>query len=71
METVTPEVIRTFLERLSRRYTGEAAIYLLGGSALCLVGSPRVTQDIDYTLGVVGPETELLQAALGDLAARM
>ena len=43
MEPVTVVNLRSFLQRLGERYPGSATIYLLGGSALCLLGSPRVT----------------------------
>jgi len=33
---------------LGKRYAREATLLLLGGSALCLLGSPRPTLDIDY-----------------------
>jgi len=40
--------IRAFLSALGNRYSRPAQLYLLGGSALCLLGSPRPTVDIDY-----------------------
>ncbi|RIK53012.1 MAG: hypothetical protein DCC57_09030 [Chloroflexi bacterium] len=40
--------IRTLLAEVGRRYTQPAQLFLLGGSALCLLGSPRPTLDIDY-----------------------
>lgn len=42
------EQIRNFLIALGERYPQSAQLYLLGGSALCLLGSPRPTIDIDY-----------------------
>ena len=51
MESVTAATLRTFLERLGERYQGSAALYLLGRSALCLLGNPRVTGDVDYAYG--------------------
>lgn len=41
MEPVTSEAIQEFLRRLGERYPGRGAIYLLGGNALLLLGSPR------------------------------
>lgn len=40
--------IHAFLTALGNRYPRPAQLYLLGGSALCLLGSPRPTLDIDY-----------------------
>ena len=39
----------TFLARLGERCDREARLYVLGGSALRLLGSPRETLDVDYT----------------------
>ncbi|MCJ7657866.1 MAG: DUF6036 family nucleotidyltransferase [Anaerolineales bacterium] len=41
------EEIRNFLNHLSQIYTQPVKLYLLGGSALCFLGSPRRTVDID------------------------
>ena len=43
------EEIRGFLFRLSQKYTQPVKLYLLGGSALSNMGSPRWTVDIDST----------------------
>ena len=61
MEDITQDVLRSFLTRLSERYDGPGSVYLLGGSALSLWGNPRVTLDIDYTLGSDLPDLECLQ----------
>ncbi len=50
MEAVTLERLRSFLERLGERYPGQGTLYLLGGCALQLLGNPRTTVDVDYTL---------------------
>lgn len=42
--------IQDFLKQLGARYSGTGSLYLLGGSALCLLGSARRTIDIDYTV---------------------
>jgi hypothetical protein len=47
MEPVTSEVLHEFFQRLSERYPGGGEFYLLGGSALCLLGNPRETLDVD------------------------
>lgn len=41
------EEIRNFLHRLSQQYSQPVKLYLLGGSALCFLGNPRRTVDID------------------------
>jgi hypothetical protein len=48
MESITPEKLHTFSRKLGQLYPGLVKLYLLGGSALCLSGNPRVTADIDY-----------------------
>jgi hypothetical protein len=50
MEPVSVVVLQAFLQRLGEIYTKPATIYLLGGSALCLLGNPRETLDVDYTI---------------------
>ncbi len=40
--------IRDFLEELGKHQKQASTLYLLGGSALCLLGSSRPTIDIDY-----------------------
>jgi hypothetical protein len=44
------EEIHNFLNRLSQQYSQPVKLYLLGGSALCILGSPRRTADIDFFL---------------------
>jgi Nucleotidyltransferase of unknown function (DUF6036) len=48
MAIIESNQIRSFLEELGRRYSEPATLFLLGGSALCLLGSTRPTLDIDY-----------------------
>lgn len=64
MEPVTSETIRAFLQRLSERYTQGGQFYLLGGSALCLLGSPRETRDIDYVADIAPEGQAQFQAAI-------
>jgi hypothetical protein len=40
--------IRRFLDALGKSFPESFRLYLLGGSALCLLGNPRPTLDIDY-----------------------
>jgi hypothetical protein len=69
-ELATAE-IQDFLQRLGDRYTGSGVLYLLGGGALCLMGSPRRTLDIDYTLEVPSGEADDLQTTIEVLAEEM
>lgn len=58
MESVTSLALQKFFERLGENIPAEETFYLLGGSALCLLGSPRETLDVDYFIEDVLPETE-------------
>lgn len=58
MEPVTPDILMTLLARLGEHCAQETRLYLLGGSALRLLGSPRETLDVDYT-AEAPPETVL------------
>ncbi len=71
MEPVTAVNLKSFLQRLGERYSGVATIYLLGGSALCLLGSPRVTQDVDYIVEVAPESAARFRVVLAELAAEM
>jgi len=57
MGIVVDKEIREFLSQLGERYPKPAKLYLLGGSALCLLGNPRRTVDIDYTIEVSVDQT--------------
>jgi Nucleotidyltransferase of unknown function (DUF6036) len=61
--------IQAFLKALGLRYPYSAQLYLLGGSALCLLGSPRPTLDIDY----VGDDLkkDALQKVMDEIAGEM
>jgi hypothetical protein len=48
METIAADQLYAFLTELGDRYARPATLVLLGGSALCLLGSDRPTLDIDY-----------------------
>ena len=71
MEPVTAVNLKSFLQRLGERYPGPATVYLLGGSALCLLGSPRATLDVDYTFEVAPEDAARFQAALTELGAEL
>ncbi len=69
-ELATTE-IQAFLQRLGERYPQAGRLYLLGGGALCLLGSPRRTLDIDYTVEVPPDEVAQLQATIETVAVEM
>lgn len=62
------EGINNFLQKLGQRYPFSGRIYLLGGGALCLLGNPRRTVDIDYTLDENDKHLEELKNAVYNLA---
>jgi len=68
MEPVTLIALQNLFKRLGERFSQPAIIYLLGGSALCLLGSPRETLDIDYSLESDNPN---LHAVLNQLAMEL
>ena len=68
MEPVTSDTLLTFLVRLGERCDRETRLYLLGGSALRLLGSPRETLDVDYTAGVPAEMAQAFQQAMTQLA---
>jgi hypothetical protein len=61
--------IRIFLSTLGDRYPHPAQLVLLGGSALCLLGSPRPTLDIDYVEDDLNKND--LQRTMEELAHQM
>jgi hypothetical protein len=71
MESVTSIVLRTFLKRLGELYPHPVEFYLLGGSALCLLGSPRETLDVDYTFESGPDQAQAFQTALEQLGVEM
>lgn len=71
MEPVTSDTLHAFLQRLGERYPGTGAFYLLRGSALCLLGNPRTTVDVDYTFELDAGSAEELEATVNELATEM
>jgi len=69
MEPVTPHTLNEFLTRLGERYSNPANLYLLGGSALLLLGTLRQTLDIDYTTDL-NPQQQALETTMNELAAQ-
>ena len=58
------EEIQDFLNQLSKQYTQPFKLYLLGGSALCFLGSPRRTVDIDFFVETSSVEFENIVEAV-------
>lgn len=70
MEPVTPETLTQFLTRLGEHFSDQATLYLLGGSALLLLGNPRQTLDIDYTTDLNPHQQKALESIMKQLAAQ-
>jgi hypothetical protein len=64
MNTLTADDIRTFLKKLSDRYTQPGTLYVLGGAAVCLLGNPRPTVDLDYAADLTSADPQLRKAML-------
>ena len=71
MERITKATLEEFLRRLGRRVSPGSILYLLGGSALCLLGSPRTTVDIDYTVEPFEGIPETFEVVVAEVAATM
>lgn len=71
MESVTPRVLEDFFTQLGQRAVKPARLYLLGGSALCLLGSPRTTVDVDLDLELPVEDEAQLEAMINELAEEM
>ena len=71
MEVITASLLQTFFKRLAQRLEKPATLYLLGGSALCLLGNARVTLDIDYDLELPPDELAEVEAMISELAREM
>jgi hypothetical protein len=69
MEPVTQATLTKFLTRLGERYSNPATLYLLGGSALLLLGNLRQTLDIDYTTDLNSEQQQSLETIMNELAA--
>jgi hypothetical protein len=68
MEPVTSIALQQFLKRLGEQFPHPAKFFLLGGSALCLLGSPRETLDVDYSLE---PPSAEIEQTLGQLSSEL
>lgn len=56
MESISSSQLDSFLTEIGERYNTPATLVLLGGSALCLLGSERPTFDVDY-VGMICAKT--------------
>jgi len=52
MESITSQSLRRFFERLGESLPVPTDLYLMGGSALCLLGSARETLVVDYSIEI-------------------
>jgi len=68
MESITSLALQVFFKRLGEQVPTRVTFYLMGGSALCLLGSPRETLDVDYSIEDAPPEIETV---LKQLAAEL
>ena len=71
MGSLTTTEIERFLHCLGERYSKPAKLYLLGGGALCFLGSPRRTVDIDYTLSHLQTDSKTLTMTIESLSHEM
>lgn len=71
MKPVTLVTLQQFLRHVGETFGAEGDLYLLGGSALCLLGNPRTTIDVDYTLGPGMQTGGSLETTISEVAAAM
>ena len=58
-------------QRLGERLHTPLRLYLLGGSAMLLLGSPRATKDVDYDLGTTSADDDSARRAIEALATEL
>ena len=68
MESVTAQVLERFFKRLGEEISTPTQFFLVGGNALCLLGSPRETLDIDY---FIDGETDEVEQGLKELSTEL
>lgn len=71
MEPVTSASLTEFLKTLGQRSSLRTAIYLLGGSALSIMGNPRRTLDIDYTTDLTDERQKIFENLVDQVAAEL
>jgi len=70
MEPINANTLKTFLVRVGELQSQRANLYLLGGSALLLLGNPRQTLDIDYTTDLSETNRKTFEKRMSELAAQ-
>lgn len=68
MESITAQALEQFFRRLGEKISAPTKFFLVGGSALCLLGSPRETLDIDY---FIDGETVEVEQGLKELSTEL
>jgi hypothetical protein len=68
LESVTAQALERFFKRLGEEISTPTKFFLVGGSALCLLGSPRETLDIDY---FIEGETDEVEQDLKELSTEL
>ena len=71
MGGITSQALEAFLQRLGDSSSCTGALYLLGGSALCVLGNPRTTADIDYFFEAEAGSLKQFQATVAELATEL
>lgn len=71
MESISGRTLAAFFEQLGKRYSAPADVYLLGGSALLLLGGPRETIDIDYLYSTSSGEEQFFKDQVEKIALEM
>ncbi len=66
MEQVTKDVLQDFLKKLGERIVSPMSFYLIGGSALILLGATRETIDVDYLVEDLDKNTQNAIQELSD-----
>lgn len=69
MEPVTQDTLTRFLTRLGEQYPNPVNLYLLGGSALLLLGNLRQTLDVDFMTDLNSQQQRSLEIIMNELAA--
>jgi predicted nucleotidyltransferase len=65
-------VIEDLIKRIARRLDKDSISYMIiGGQAVLLYGSPRLTRDIDITLGVDTDKFSLIECACRELGLKI
>lgn len=71
MIPITRATLEAFFHRLGREFPGQTNFYLLGGSALCLLGSTRQTLDIDFTTEMESGSPQTFEMVVQQVAREM